>query len=70
MISPKGNFVGVSFVHSSRDILARCMKERGCTHADAIKLLAGLPTTLAEWKKPQNASNQRELATDTAGATK
>jgi plasmid maintenance system antidote protein VapI len=44
------------------------MKEGGCTHADAIKLLAELPTTFDEWKKLQNASNQREMATDAAGA--
>jgi hypothetical protein len=32
----------VSFVHSTKDILARCMRERGCPPEDATRLLAGL----------------------------
>jgi hypothetical protein len=32
----------VSFVHSTRDILARCMREKGCPATDATRLLAAL----------------------------
>src|SRR5262249_42510153 len=39
----------VSFVSSTRDILARCMREKGCPSADAERLLAGLPSTFEEW---------------------
>src|SRR6516162_4880695 len=35
----------VSFVSSTRDILARCLREKGCPPADAERLLAGLPST-------------------------
>jgi hypothetical protein len=31
---------GVSFVRSTRDILARCMREKGCPPEDAARLLA------------------------------
>jgi hypothetical protein len=39
----------VSFVHSTRDVLARCMSEKGCPPEDAQRLLAGLPSTFDEW---------------------
>src|SRR5215472_19140092 len=39
----------VSFVSSTRDILVRCMREKGCPSADAERLLAGLPSTFEEW---------------------
>jgi hypothetical protein len=39
----------VSFVSSTRDVLARCMREKGCPPADAEQLLAGLPSTFEEW---------------------
>lgn len=39
----------VSFVHSTRDILRRCMREKGCPWEDAQRLLAGLPSTFDEW---------------------
>jgi len=41
----------VSFVASTRDVLARCMREKGCPPADAARLLTGLPATFAEWAK-------------------
>jgi hypothetical protein len=40
----------VSFV-STKDILARCLREKGCPPADAERLLAGLPATFEEWAK-------------------
>ena len=40
----------VSFVHSERDILARCMREKGVEPGTAATLLDGLPDTYDEWK--------------------
>ena len=39
----------VSFVSSTKDILARCMREKGCPPAYAERLLAGLPSTFEQW---------------------
>jgi hypothetical protein len=44
----------LSFVHSSRDILARCMREKGVDVDTASQLLAGLPNTFDEWKAHQS----------------
>jgi len=41
----------VSFVSSTRDVLARCMCEKGCPPADAKRLLAALPSTFEEWAR-------------------
>jgi hypothetical protein len=38
----------VSFVHSSRDVLARCMSENGVHPQTASELLKGLPPTFNE----------------------
>jgi hypothetical protein len=46
----RGGWHGVSFVRSERDILARCMREKGCGD-DAAVLLEGLPATFDEWKR-------------------
>jgi hypothetical protein len=40
----------VSFVRSTRDVLARCMREKGTDDATAVILLSGLPDTFDEWK--------------------
>jgi hypothetical protein len=45
-----GRWQAVSFVHSTRDILARCMRENGCPAEDARQLLKGLPLTFNEWR--------------------
>jgi len=40
----------VSFVSSTRDVLVRCMREKGCPPpVDAARLLAALPSTFEEW---------------------
>ena len=39
----------VSFVRSTREVLARCMREKGVEAEDAAALLAGLPATFDEW---------------------
>ena len=41
----------VSFVASTKVILARCLRENGCPPADAERLLADLPPTFEEWAK-------------------
>jgi hypothetical protein len=46
----------VSFVASTRDILARCLREKGCPPADAERLLAGLPATFEQWTKTRAAA--------------
>jgi hypothetical protein len=40
---------GVSFVRSTKEILARCMREKGTPPDDATRLLAGLPDCFDEW---------------------
>jgi len=40
---------GVSFVSSTKDILARCMAEKGVPAQDAKQALNGLPDTFAQW---------------------
>jgi len=45
----------VSFVSSTRDVLARCLREKGCPPADAERLLAGLPPTFKEWARRKPA---------------
>jgi hypothetical protein len=46
----------VSFVSSTKDILARCLREKRCPPADAERLLAGLPSTFEEWARPRGVS--------------
>ena len=46
----------ISFVASTRDVLARCLREKGCPPADAERLLAGLPATFEEWAKKRGVS--------------
>lgn len=40
----------ISFIRSTRDVLARCMREKGVEPGTAVQLLAGLPDTFDEWK--------------------
>ena len=41
----------VSFVASTRVILERCMREKGCPQPQREVLLAGLPPTFDQWRK-------------------
>jgi hypothetical protein len=41
----------LSFVRSTREVLARCMREKGVEAGTAIILLSGLPETFDEWKR-------------------
>ena len=49
---------GVSYVRSTRDILARCMREKGTDAATAQLLLSGLPDTFDQWKASQDGSQE------------
>jgi hypothetical protein len=40
---------GASFVRSTKDVLARCMREKGTPPDDARRLLDGLPASFDEW---------------------
>jgi hypothetical protein len=40
----------VSFVRSTKEILARCMRDKGTPPEDAQRLLDGLPATFDEWR--------------------
>ena len=44
----------VSFVRSTRDILARCMREKGVGADQIEQLLSGLPDTFDQWKAAQS----------------
>jgi hypothetical protein len=46
----------LSFVSSSKDILARCMREKCVDVPDMQKLLSGLPDTFESWKAMQSTS--------------
>jgi hypothetical protein len=41
----------VSFVSSTKDILARCMREKGVPAEDARRMLDGLPSTFQKWRQ-------------------
>ena len=45
----------VSFVSSSKDVLARCMREKGVELDTASLLLAGLPESFEQWKRAVTA---------------
>ena len=52
----------VSFVASTKDILARCLREKRCPPEDAERLLAGLPDTFAKWAKMRSAAFTQTVA--------
>ena len=47
----KGGWEAASFVGSKREVLARCMGEKGCPDDDRARLLNGLPPTFDQWRK-------------------
>ena len=47
----KGGWDAVSFVGSTREVLARCMGEKGCPDGDRARLLDGLLPTFDQWRK-------------------
>jgi hypothetical protein len=49
-----GGWHGVSFVRSTRDILARCMREKGVDDDTARLLLSELPDSFDQWKATQS----------------
>lgn len=54
----------VSFVHSTRDVLARCMREKGVEPGTAAQLLSGLPETFDQWNQRKMNQPPRQGATD------
>lgn len=61
LLRKKGNqWRAVSFVRSTRDILARCMREKGVEAADSDLLLSGLPDSFDTWKSLQAVSETAE----------
>jgi hypothetical protein len=46
-------WVGVSFVRSTRDILAGCMREKGCPPEDAVRLLAAISSEFSAQQAPE-----------------
>ena len=54
--SKSAPWLGVSFVTTTRGILERCMREKGCPEGDRAVLLAGLPSTFKEWKQATKSS--------------
>ena len=58
----------VSFVRSTKEILARCMHDKGVPANDAAALLAGLPETFDQWLAKKNPhSARRALAHSFSG---
>ena len=57
----------ISFVRSTRYILARCMREKGVGDAAMRSLLSGLPDTFDEWKRTAHAT-EAVLPTDEEAA--
>jgi hypothetical protein len=51
---PSGAWEPLSFVRSTKDILARCLREKGADGVTAAQLLAGLPDTFDEFLVRQN----------------
>ena len=54
----------LSFVSSTKDILARCLREKGCPPEDAERLLAGLPATFDEWAKARTVTAAETVSAD------
>ena len=46
----------VFFVRSDRDILVRCMREKGTEEATARFLISGLPESFDQWRALSNTS--------------
>jgi hypothetical protein len=59
-----GGWYGVSFVRSTRDILSRCMREKGVDDDTAAQLLSGLPETFDQWKTNRSSAQPVQEATD------
>lgn len=48
-----GQWRALSFVRSDKEVLARCMREKGVEAAHSEVLLSGLPETYDAWKALQ-----------------
>ena len=52
----------VAFVASTRNELARCLRENGCPLDDATRLTAALPFTFKEWTRTRAAAFTQTVA--------
>ena len=57
-----GQLRAVAFVRSSRDVLARCMNEKGVAPETASELLETLPPTFNEWAPGGNRGVLQEVS--------
>src|SRR5262249_49952604 len=53
----KSGWRAVSFVATTRAILERCMREKGCPQPQREVLLAGLPPTFDQWCKTRQTTS-------------
>jgi hypothetical protein len=60
----RGGWVAASFVASTRGVLARCMRESGCSDDDTAVLLAGVPPTFNEWKLARRSPSIHQEAAE------
>jgi hypothetical protein len=55
-------WIALSFVSSTREILARCMREKDVPKPATEVLLANLPPTFNEWSKTHSARSNGLIA--------
>ena len=65
----KGEWRAVSFGGSTREVLARCMGEKGCPDVDRAVLLDGLPPTFDQWRKTRQTTSLPVWGGDDRGMT-
>src|SRR5215510_2957002 len=53
----RGGWEAVSFMRSTRAVLERCCREKGCGDDTARNLLTGLPDTFDAWKATRTPWN-------------
>jgi hypothetical protein len=59
----RGGWHGVSFVSSTKDILARCMREKGVPPEDAKRVLDSLPDTFKQWRQSHRGHDTGDKTT-------
>jgi hypothetical protein len=40
----------ITFIHTQRDILERCMRDKGVPEENRVELISSLPCTFNEWR--------------------
>jgi hypothetical protein len=62
------SWYGVSYISSTKDVLARCMKDNGIPPEDAQTALAALPHTFKEWRGSHSGLVTASSAPDVSDA--